>query len=135
MRANIIASAIGTAVGNPWTFPFIWVWIYKLGTWMWAAEHVHPVDKLDFAASFGHLVQGLINMDFRYLGHTAWPIFGPMLFGSIPTAIFVWLAFYFALKPAILSYQVQRRARRMRKSREAAHEAETVGGPQKKVTT
>jgi hypothetical protein len=23
-RANIIASAIGTVVGNPWTFPFIW---------------------------------------------------------------------------------------------------------------
>ena len=135
IRANIIASAIGTVVGNPWTFPFIWVWIYKLGTWMWAMEHVYPVEKLDFAASFGHLVQGLINMDVRYLAETAWPIFGPMLFGSIPTAIAVWIAFYFALKPAILSYQVQRRARRMKKAREAAADSASIPGPQNKVTT
>ena len=34
IRANIISSAIGTALGNPWTFPFIWIWIYQCGLWL-----------------------------------------------------------------------------------------------------
>ena len=32
MGGNFLASALGTAFGNPWTFPLIWLWIYKLGT-------------------------------------------------------------------------------------------------------
>lgn len=31
---NLLASAIGTAAGNPWTFPFIWAWIYTAGHWI-----------------------------------------------------------------------------------------------------
>ena len=31
MRGSIIASAIGTVVGNPLTFPFIWAFVYKTG--------------------------------------------------------------------------------------------------------
>ena len=30
-RANVIAAAIGTVVGNPWTFPFIWLATYQTG--------------------------------------------------------------------------------------------------------
>ena len=29
-RGNIVASLIGTFVGNPFTFPFIWIFIYKI---------------------------------------------------------------------------------------------------------
>jgi uncharacterized protein (DUF2062 family) len=32
LRANVVASAIGTLIGNPLTFPFIWLSSYKLGT-------------------------------------------------------------------------------------------------------
>ena len=32
MRANFIIAIIGTVVGNPWTFPLIWVLIYSVGT-------------------------------------------------------------------------------------------------------
>ena len=31
IRGNMIMSMIGTAVGNPWTFPFIWALIYAVG--------------------------------------------------------------------------------------------------------
>jgi uncharacterized protein len=31
VRGNYLAGAIGTLIGNPWTFPFIWVATYKLG--------------------------------------------------------------------------------------------------------
>ena len=28
---SLFSAIIGTIVGNPWTFPFIWLWIYNLG--------------------------------------------------------------------------------------------------------
>ena len=31
LRGNLIAALIGTFVGNPFTFPFIWIFIYKVG--------------------------------------------------------------------------------------------------------
>lgn len=33
MRGNLIASGIGTIVGNPWTFPFIFLMNYEVGLW------------------------------------------------------------------------------------------------------
>ena len=33
-RGNVLASAIGTFFGNPWTFLFIWVSDYRLGLWL-----------------------------------------------------------------------------------------------------
>ena len=26
-RCSIVAAVLGTIVGNPWTFPFIWIWL------------------------------------------------------------------------------------------------------------
>ena len=34
MRGNLIASGIGTIVGNPWTFPFIFLANYEVGLWI-----------------------------------------------------------------------------------------------------
>jgi uncharacterized protein len=108
MRANIISSAIGTAIGNPWTFPFIWVWIYNLGVWMgFGAKGQHDED-VDFAALFGHVQEAALKFDLNYLVETAWPIFGPMLMGSIPTAIATWFLFYYLVKYIINSYRQSR---------------------------
>ena len=34
MPPPTFTSAIGTAVGNPWTFPFIWAAIYRTGAFI-----------------------------------------------------------------------------------------------------
>ena len=34
VRGNIIMAMIGTAAGNPWTFPLIWVLIYTAGNYI-----------------------------------------------------------------------------------------------------
>ena len=34
MRADLLASALGTLLGNPWTLPFILLWLYHIGHWM-----------------------------------------------------------------------------------------------------
>ena len=111
-RANVVSSLIGTAVGNPWTFPFIWVWIYNLGTWMGVGTSAEPAEQLDFARFFGAMFDATLSFDLSYLADTAAPIWVPMLVGSVPTVIAVWLVFYFSLKPVIAAYQRRRRRRR-----------------------
>ena len=112
LRCSILASAIGTALGNPWTFPFIWVWIYNLGAWMGAGEATESAETMDFGAQFAAMMAAFLRADFAYLWDIAWPIFWPMLAGGIPTAIVVWFVFYIPMKEAIAAYQHRRRRRR-----------------------
>jgi uncharacterized protein (DUF2062 family) len=105
IRGNIIASAFGTAVGNPWTFPFIWFWIYKLGLWMGFGVQGPAQMNFDFAALFGQASEAALKFNHDFLIDTAWPILWPMLMGSIPTAIVMWLFFYYLIKYIINSYR------------------------------
>ena len=104
-RGNIIASAIGTAVGNPWTFPFIWLWIYNCGLWMGFGEQGSTQTSFDFAALFGQTSEAALKFDYEYVIHSAWPVLKPMLIGSIPTSIVIWLFFYYLVKYLINSYR------------------------------
>ncbi|MCH7831431.1 MAG: DUF2062 domain-containing protein [Proteobacteria bacterium] len=108
LRANIIASVIGTAVGNPWTFPFIWTWLYQTGTWMVSGERLETAAKPKFSEIFGHVLQALLSWDVPYLLETATPVFWPMFVSSLPTAFVVWWVFYLPLKYTIQGYQDRR---------------------------
>lgn len=116
MRANILASAIGTAVGNPWTFPFIWVWIYNSGAWILGSGHTNA-ENVDFVDIFAHSMEALLRFDIPFLVETSAPVLWPMLIGSLPTALVVGLIFYFPLEPTISRYQSARHHRRTRKYR------------------
>ena len=102
LRGNIIASAIGTAVGNPWTFPFIWAGIIWLGTKILGYERGQelPAD----------LTIGTI---FEEPG----TVLLPMLVGGLPTALVVWVVFYFPIRRVVGNYQHHRQARRLRRRR------------------
>ena len=117
IRANVIASAIGTAVGNPWTFPFIWMWLHQLGNWMGAAGASTSPYKLDFGMFFSHMINGVLMGDIDYLMETIWPVWWPMMVGAIPSMLVVWFGSYLPLKSLIQSYHVARRQRMSRKSR------------------
>jgi hypothetical protein len=108
VRANILASAIGTAVGNPWTFPFIWTWLYQTGTWMTAGEALSGDKVPEFSKVFGHMMEATLSLDVTYLLETAGPIFWPMLVSSIPTGFVIWWAFYLPLKYVVRRYQRRR---------------------------
>ena len=115
LRANILASAIGTAVGNPWTFPFIWIWLYTLGHWMGAGNADTAAQSLEFEVFFTGMFNGVLMMDMGYLVEHVWPVLWPMLVGAIPTMLFVWFLFYLPLNSLIHTYQL-RRLRRMRRN-------------------
>ena len=99
MRGNVIASAIGTVVGNPWTFPFIWAWIYTLGNWLLGRDGPVLPDDLSLTFIFDHF----------------WDILWPMIVGSVPTSIVAWFVFFWPAQAMVAQYQGARRRRIRRK--------------------
>ena len=115
-RANIIASAVGTLVGNPWTFPFIWLWLYQLGVWMGVGGMPKDMADLEFAELFGNIFSTILELDINYFIKIAWPVISPMLVGAIPTAIVAWFAFYFLSVFVLKSAHERRLAKRKNES-------------------
>lgn len=99
-RGNLIASAIGTAVGNPWTFPFIWLFTYKLG--------VKALGMPASARPFADLTwTTIIENPMALFG----PVLGPMLLGAIPLALLGWWLTYWLVKRLVTYYRARRAAR------------------------
>ena len=117
IRGNILASAIGTIVGNPWTFPFIWVWLYESGNWILRNSSEKLADKPDFYASFNLVWEAMLRLDVSTMIEAVSPVVWPMFLSGIPTAIFVWVVFYFPLVKLIDGYQ-HRRIRRLQQRAE-----------------
>jgi len=86
-RGNIVASLIGTFVGNPFTFPFIWIFIYKVGNIFF---------KNDKTFSLEFTFQGLFNQGYDILI--------PMLIGSLIVSIPIWFISYFTVKFLMSSF-------------------------------
>ena len=106
---SILASIIGTAVGNPWTFPFIWLWIHRLGSWIIGSD-----------AS----AEGAVDFDVTNLFDNFLDVFWPMFVGGLPTAIVIWPIAYYAARYVVKTYQARRRTHleriAMRRDRAAA---------------
>ncbi|MDJ0611462.1 MAG: DUF2062 domain-containing protein [Kiloniellales bacterium] len=100
MRGNILAAALGTAVGNPATFPFIWAWLYTSGHWMLGRSVTEPLN---------------IQFDLDFVITHFWDVFWPMTLAGIPTASLAWFAFFFPVRRAVREYQRARRWRIRRK--------------------
>jgi len=114
IRGNIVASAVGTIVGNPWTFPFIWIWLYESGHWMLGTSREEMSDIPDFYASFSMVGEALLRFDLASLYDIMVPVVWPMFISGIPTAMVVWIVFYIPLAKLIAKYQ-RRRIRRLLK--------------------
>ena len=90
-RGNIVASLIGTFVGNPFTFPFIWIFIYKVG-------NIFFKNDQNFS----------LELNFQSLFDQGYDILIPMLIGSVIVSIPVWLISYFTVKFLMTSFKKRR---------------------------
>ncbi len=98
--ANVIASAFGTAVGNPWTFPIIWVGIYRVGTMILGWNTGSGLSEtLSMAYIFDHPVAVLL----------------PMSVGGVAAGAAVWLVSYWGALAVAAEYGLLRRARAARR--------------------
>lgn len=110
LRVSIIASAIGTIVGNPWTFPFIWISSFRLGRMLGFGEQGDVTEK-----SLSQLLQGVASDvwrgDFQQAARDSLPVFQPMLIGGLIMGVVAWIVFYFGLRRLIQAYQSSRQNR------------------------
>ncbi len=108
LRGSILASALGTSVGNPLTFPFIWWATYNLGGLMLGYEH-----RGEIHIELPHGIGLLLFTDPAEFWHQFWgvmgPIIVPMTVGAIPLGLLCGAIMYFLTKPAIERYQERRR--------------------------
>lgn len=107
---NLIASAIGTAVGNPLTFPFIWGATLETGKLILYGRHPTTIGPRDI----GHL---LWEMEFSQLWE---PFLKPMLVGSLPLGLTAAVILYFVTRWGVLSFREQRRRRLAERARRRA---------------
>lgn len=109
IRGNILASAIGTVVGNPLTFPFIWLAAYNTGALILGIDMKSKVDIVlpeDAGASFfAHPVDTVMAI-WRIIE----PIFLPMMVGGIPLGLMAGAACYFFVRMTVDRFQARRRA-------------------------
>ena len=104
----------GTVVGNPWTFPFIWVGVFNVGSWILSSDSDVEAHDVDFLEILTESMVAMHRLDFEYLVETSGPVVWPMLIGCIPVAVFVWILFFMPLRPMISRYQAARHHKRTR---------------------
>lgn len=105
LRGSIISSALGTIVGNPWTFPFIWPAILFTGRWF---LQNHDADKVNFIRLFRNLMHAVLNLDVHLFFSDIWPILLPMMIGCIPYYIVVWAVSFYFVKKAMDKFDERR---------------------------
>lgn len=104
---NLLAAAVGTAIGNPLTFPFIWSATYSTGCLILGQPIMHH--------KIHALQHGLLSQSLSAI----LPTIKIMAVGAVPVGIAVALIFYYLTRHAARSYQHRRKAHLARKAFEA----------------
>ena len=89
IRGNYVAALLGTIVGNPITFPFIWGLIYKIGAFVTSNKQKELNQEIN--------IDMIITQTYE--------IFLPMLLGGAILAIPVWLTTYLLIYSFVSSYK------------------------------
>ena len=120
LAGNVVASAIGTAVGNPVTFPLIWSVTLELGRFILYGYHPEGIVRPNIG-------DALRQMEFAQLWE---PLIKPMSVGAIPLGLVFGVGFYIFTRWATAAFQKRRRKRiaeRVRR-RAAGIEAQAARG-------
>ncbi len=98
VRGNVLAGALGTAAGNPWTFPFIWVSVLYTGRFLLGE---YGRSQIEFTKVFEKAMHALITFDFSSFGRDVWPVVWPMMVGCVPFYIAAWAITYYVVKKSL----------------------------------
>jgi len=100
VRGNIIAALVGTVIGNPWTFPFIFVLIYQIGAFVSGADTSVPL--ADILASDRLWGNPLVALE---------PVLTPMIHGGLIVAPIMWWVSFVITRALVERYQFRREER------------------------
>ena len=125
LRANVLASLIGTFIGNPITFPIITVFNLKLGEWILGSSEYSSGDG-------GKIFEGFLDFIFLIyknlftegsIGENSVPrmneflygVFIPYSLGGLILGILIATISYFLLRPLVSTYKKKRDSLRVRR--------------------
>lgn len=139
VRGNLIASALGTFVGNPLTFPLIWAATYKVGHFVLQTDFQNA-EAPSLVAAMSDVIASCWNLN----GGAAlsameaiWsPILMPMLIGGCLLGPFVAIPAYFLTRRAALLFRESRRNKLLDKAkaiRDRAKQSADASGVMRKV--
>jgi hypothetical protein len=114
IAGNIVASAIGTAFGNPITFPVIWGACYELGELILKGSASEPAQPI-------HLGHALAHLDFAPLWE---PLLKPITVGAIPLGLLFAAIFYVLTRWAATAFRDRRRRRLAERARAGVEDSE-----------
>lgn len=113
-RVNILAALIGTFIGNPWTFPFMWWAAIRLGSFLFGLMGLPASTALPDHMDLSILWDLIMHQPLR--------IFFPWLLGGYLMALIVWPFFFLAFFYTVRAGKAARRRVKTRKARKAAKE-------------
>ncbi len=105
---NMLAAGIGTFVGNPLTFPFIWASTYSLGSHILGQSNALALHEIHYA---------LVHRSIDVLV----PIIVPMLVGAVPIGLPIAVVFYVVAFFAVRAFRDLRRERLDARRRESTN--------------
>ncbi|MGE0212318.1 MAG: DUF2062 domain-containing protein [Parvibaculaceae bacterium] len=109
---SILASAFGTLVGNPFTYPLIWVTTYDLGGLLLGGETRDSIDLRFADGTFGLLFHDPAAF-WRAFWHVLEPVVWPMTVGAMPLGLAAAVFCYGSVRWAIGRYR-ERQIERLR---------------------
>jgi uncharacterized protein (DUF2062 family) len=125
-RSSLLASALGTFVGNPLTFPLIWIMTYSLGSFLLGLEGTQPaaadMPTIDFMSLFTDW-----SRFWNDFWDRVWPVIMPMTLGGLPLGLFVGTVCYIPVRTAVKAYQAKRHQRFVDRAKTAEKKLERHG--------
>ena len=132
-RGNVLASAIGTFFGNPWTFILIWLADYEVGLGVihafgfGADLQVLSIDEL--VAIMGNVIRFLSftgNISWANLSRDIEQVFMPLLIGGTVLGAIAWVASFLMTLWAVKGWRLHR-AKQLLKAVQRAADAKKSG--------
>ncbi|HEV7252395.1 MAG TPA: DUF2062 domain-containing protein [Mesorhizobium sp.] len=115
LGGNVVASALGTMVGNPLTFPLMWGASFQLGKAMLSGDTIQDIEPMPIGGV-------LRNLEFGELWE---PLVKPIFVGSIPLGLLFGLVLYGLIRWAVAAFQEERRRKRAERAGNVASSGKT----------
>lgn len=118
-RKNIWAGITGTFIGNPVTFPFIWLFVYWFGLILFGHKYngdlndLHQLNQLSYyfrASVFNHDFDNFWNIP-RTILRDLMPLLKTMMLSSLILFIPIWLFTRYLVYMLLVSIRKNRKAR------------------------
>jgi uncharacterized protein (DUF2062 family) len=112
LRASVPAAIVGTFVGNPLSWPFIWTSTYAMGLQIVGLEGM--LDPATFQHNMLTVWAALVERSPHLLDATVtllWPLVWPMLAGSIPLGLLTGAVVYYICKNGVQVWRHRRMSR------------------------